>query len=179
MAWLAILILTFLKWRRNRKTGPRDDPFIPPSSPTQLSRAPSTFQSTLPQPDPEPVDDTSIDYGYSRPVAGYDPAMGGRASVDPYGAFGGDGMPQATPTPAPYDRPGMPKKEPSRTMQLAYDDPCEFLHPYPLLSQANESDANVRAALSTPAPASATSYAQPQQYQHGGLPAPPDYNGYR
>jgi hypothetical protein len=44
---------------------------------------------------------------------------------------------------------------------------------------ADEIDANVRAALSTPAPPSATGYSQPQQYQHGGLPAPPDYSGYR
>lgn len=129
-AWLAILILTLLKWRRTRNTGPRDEPFIPPSSPTDLTRAPSTFQSTLPQHTAPIVDQATVDYGYSRAESGYDPAMGGRASVDPYGAFGGDGMPQPVPTPAPgglHDRPGMPNKEPSRTMQLAYNDPCTYL----------------------------------------------------
>lgn len=118
-AWTALLLLTALIFLRERR---RDPSFIPPPSPPANS---GVSYSGVTAADEEryadkqesqsyfPTYDTpAADHGYGRPN---DTAMS-RPSLDPYGAFAGDMLGRGR-----NER----VEEPSRTMQLAYDDPCE------------------------------------------------------
>ncbi|KAK4684351.1 hypothetical protein P7C73_g5831, partial [Tremellales sp. Uapishka_1] len=160
-AWAALLILTALVFRRER----REPSFVPPSSPG------ISYANILAQDDQRYVDKTEPEHVHTptyeeTPTAGYGygrPAdVEGRASVDAYGAFDGDGMPR--------------NEEQSRTMPLAYNDPCASrLDP----TSGRELildvivDAQIRQSLNNPAVG--TGYTAPPGT---GLPNPPTY-GYR
>lgn len=72
---------------------------------------------------------------------------------------------------------GVAADAPSRTMQLAYSDPCEFTTKKCFGPELIFLDAQVRASLMQ---SSQVRTPSPQQvYGQGGLPAPPGYGGYR
>ncbi|OCF40260.1 hypothetical protein I317_05954 [Kwoniella heveanensis CBS 569] len=176
-AWAALLVLTALVFRRERRQNRRREPaFIPPES-NGIS-----YSNILAADDDRYADKSDhvpsnasqsrnqgmggharVDSTFDAPSNGYGGAAAGgagamaRPSVDAYGAFDGD-MPGS-------NSHGM-EQEPSRTMQLAYTDPY----------------AQIRASLMN----NPTGYAPQQQQQQqqslygtGGLPNPPSYGGYR
>ncbi|WVR09135.1 hypothetical protein IAU60_006197 [Kwoniella sp. DSM 27419] len=165
-AWATLLVLTSLVFRRERKESRRMEPsFIPPDS-TGVSYAGVGAEVEDPYADKSEVtrslgharEESTFEtptggYGYTRP--GVHGGAMARPSVDVYGAFDGD-MPGA----------GGATDEPSRTMQLAYDDPY----------------AQIRASLmdnSAPTGYPARHQAPQQAYGNGGLPNPPAYAGYQ
>ncbi|WVQ93296.1 hypothetical protein IAU59_000364 [Kwoniella sp. CBS 9459] len=175
-AWAALLVLTAMVFRRERRQNRRREPaFIPPES-TGIS-----YSNILAADDDRYADksdlapathaggqharaDSTFDHAPSDGYGGgYSTGTGAggamaRPSVDAYGAFDGD---------MPGNSAGHgTEQEPSRTMQLAYNDPY----------------AQIRASLMN----NPTGYVpqaphQPQQplYSTGGLPNPPSYGGYR
>ncbi|KAK8843387.1 hypothetical protein IAR55_007044 [Kwoniella newhampshirensis] len=168
-AWAALLVLTALIFRRERQQSRREPGFLPPDS-TGVS-----YSNILAADDERYADKTTplssnaaaaglvghtmTGYEDHSPPNGYGypssqrPSEGQiRPSVDAYGAFDGDGMPGDD-------------QEPSRTMQLAYNDPY----------------AQIRASLmSNPNSGNhAQPASQPALYANGGLPNPPAYGGYR
>jgi hypothetical protein len=146
-AWSALLVLTGLKFRRER----HDLSFVPPSSPSAMTyanlpdqhygdktvhpNATSDLETQAFRPRQEqqqqhevypvyedPYGETAdAGYGYTRAEDSRDAR--GRASVDAYGAFDGDGMPG--PGAQGQGQGQGQAEEPSRTMQLAYTDPCK------------------------------------------------------
>lgn len=107
----------------------------------------------------EPAHAAPQGYGYSRPHAPAVHAQSAmeRPSVDAYGAFDGD-------------MPGAPRSDAgaSRTMQLAYDDPCGW-YSGPLTT-----DAQVRASVMSDVGYAPQPVPTPQPYQqqaYGGRPA--------
>jgi hypothetical protein len=105
-----------------------------------------------------------------------------RPSVDAYGAFDGD---------MPGNREEQQRLQtPSRTMQMAYADPCErgvasgaaaskcyWANTLKGITDWSSTDAQIRQSLMEPR-GSGYGY-NPQPYARGGLPDPPAYGGYR
>ncbi|WVF65656.1 hypothetical protein IAT40_000387 [Kwoniella sp. CBS 6097] len=182
-AWAALLVLTALVFRRERRQNRRREPaFIPPESngisysnilaadddryADKSDLAPNTSSATQGLGGHARVDstfDAPSGGGGGGGYGGYSAGGGAmaRPSVDAYGAFDGD-MPGSN---GHGQGHGM-EQEPSRTMQLAYTDPY----------------AQIRASLMN----NPTGYAAPPQQQQqqplygtGGLPNPLSYGGYR
>ncbi|WWD21095.1 hypothetical protein CI109_105576 [Kwoniella shandongensis] len=163
-AWTALLVLTALTFRRERQQSRREPGFIPPDS-TGIS-----YSNILAADDERYADKTAplssnaaatgqddVPGGYGYPTsnrAGAGTGVGAsRPSVDAYGAFDGDGMPHSN-----------DDTEPSRTMQLAYNDP------YAQIRASLMHDPNSHAGYAQAA-------SQPGLYANGGLPNPPAYGG--
>lgn len=130
VAWSILLVLTIITFRRQQKTNHRDLIVLPPASE-------GISYSNIQAADEEQLGDKSesardyasdayrrTDKTYDHPVSArtayssqpsvdHHPMLS-RPSIDVYGAFDGDGMPRVD--------------EPSRTMQLAYTDPCKIFH---------------------------------------------------
>lgn len=132
VAWPILLILTILAFRREQKANRRELMVLPPASD-------GISYSNIQPADEEQLDDKSesargytpdvyrkTDTTYHHPASArtvHSPPsvdhhpMLSRTSIDVYGAFDGDGMPRVD--------------EPSRTMQLAYTDPCKIFDGMP------------------------------------------------
>lgn len=132
VAWSILLILTILAFRREQKANRRELMVLPPASD-------GISYSNIQPADEEQLDDKSesargytpdvyrkTDTTYHHPASArtvHSPPsvdhhpMLSRTSIDVYGAFDGDGMPRID--------------EPSRTMQLAYTDPCKIFDGMP------------------------------------------------
>nr|XP_018259072.1 uncharacterized protein I303_08615 [Kwoniella dejecticola CBS 10117]OBR81230.1 hypothetical protein I303_08615 [Kwoniella dejecticola CBS 10117] len=142
-AWAALLVLTALVFRRERQQNRRREPaFIPPESngvsysnilAADDERYADKGESNSELPASASGYDTPGGYGYARPnqtqtQTAADLAGGAlsRPSVDAYGAFDGD-MPGAVGGRHGYNSSvsSIPDGGQSRTMQLAYTDPCE------------------------------------------------------
>lgn len=117
-AWSVLLVFAVLAFKRERK---REPGFIPPSDGISYANV----HDRLPAAEDPYADKHEAQTGYNQPTAtgyeryGYDQTPGnendafGRPSMDAYGAFEDDrGRSQVG-------------DETSRTMQLAYTDPCE------------------------------------------------------
>lgn len=126
VTWSILLVLTILAFRREQKANRRELMMLPPASD-------GISYSNIQPADEEQLDDKSesargyIPDVYRKTDTTYHPAsartvysppsvdhhpMLSRTSIDVYGAFDGDSMPRVD--------------EPSRTMQLAYTDPCKI-----------------------------------------------------
>ena len=124
LCWLGLAVLAGLAFRRERQSARRrENAFIPPEDGetgpygdgvvddvfADKHEAPAVTQPLVSEPQ-EMSPTRPLRTGYGRVQA--DSAMA-RPSVDAYGAFDGD-------------MPGSDRREqPSRTMQMAYADPCE------------------------------------------------------
>lgn len=122
MCWIALLILTGLRFNRERKASRREPGFIPPENTGGISSYANVYTGHIDEErydaEPKPADEptshapaaydppVNSSYGYTNEPAQM-PVQDHRASVDPYGTAD--------------DRT-------SRTMQLAYSDPCELPH---------------------------------------------------
>lgn len=127
VAWSILLVFTVLAFRREQKANRRELMVLPPVSD-------GISYSNIQPADEEQLDDKSesargytldvyrkTDTTYHHPASArtvyplpsvdHHPMLS-RTSIDVYGAFDGDGMPRVD--------------EPSRTMQLAYTDPCKI-----------------------------------------------------
>lgn len=175
-----MLILAGLVFNRERKSSRREPGFTPPDASTGVSYAnvytgqEDERYDTEPKPNDDPVgqrpaayDPPTSSYGYGNQPAQVQ-VQEQRASVDAYGTAG--------------DRT-------SRTMQLAYSDPCKHCHLIDSGIADTWLDAAIRANLATdPYSYDSTqqsgSYAQPtdsysQPPATYGMPNPPQYGGYR
>ncbi|KAE8543463.1 hypothetical protein D1P53_000177 [Cryptococcus gattii VGV] len=127
IAWSSLLVLTILAFRREQKANRRELMVLPPASdgisysniqPTDEEQLDDKSESARGYtPDVYRKTDTTYHHPasartvYSPPSVDHHPMLS-RTSIDVYGAFDGDGMPRVD--------------EPSRTMQLAYTDPCKI-----------------------------------------------------
>ncbi len=172
--WIVLLVLTALTFRRERR---RDNSFVPPSSPRANSGVSCSGilaaddERYADKPEPEsyfpPYKAPVAGYGYSQPSEN----VSSRPSLDVYGRMSAD-----VPPPVVMKR----REEPSRTLQLAFNDPCECFSKPAANEDADKGiDAQLRAAL---LPSSGGGYQPPvgqPLYSQGGLPDPPNYGGYR
>ncbi|KAI9636652.1 uncharacterized protein MKK02DRAFT_45357 [Dioszegia hungarica] len=160
--WIALSILAVLTFRRERRHEPS---FLPPSSPiTHTAGIGYTHVANGHDDDNEKA---GTDVSYNRPSdAERDVGLYNQPPVSQPVA-----RERYEPRMEPAQAAGMAfpltpglTDGPSRTMQLAYSDPY----------------AQVRASLMQSSQQRATPPPQPQQYYaQGGLPAPPNYGGYR
>lgn len=119
--WGGLVALAGIEFRNDRQTTRHREPsFIPPQSPTGdgTQRYDPVGNSRGEDGDVFADKHEAYPHGSSGPAYAYrtgfqpDSAMG-RPSVDAYGAFDGD-------------MPGAGPQRTSRTMQMAFQDPCEF-----------------------------------------------------
>ncbi len=185
-AWTALLILSALAFKRERK---REPGFIPPTS-DGISY--SNVHNHIDDPYADKHEASSAPTSYSAvgtgaryntdDVDGNDGEAFGRASIDGYGGGFGRGQNQVG-----QSAMGQSHDETSRTMQLAYSDPCEFFRrPFTGIEGAQGAgyeliiDAQIRQNLMSPEYNGYQQQTQPQQSYGGGaggMPNPPAYGG--
>lgn len=154
-AWGGLLGFTLFKLIKARRTRPRDEPFTVPGSATEADFS-ASFSPPRAQTGagagpgyarPGQDDDDDVD-GARSPFADRYADGGGRASIDPYGAFAGD-------VPEGYSQPSGPGM--SRTMHLAtYGGATPTPDPF----------SNIRQSLVSPPP-------QLPPLHYGLTPTPP------
>jgi hypothetical protein len=115
LCWLGLAVLAGLAFRKERQLARRREPaFIPPADGEEESYGNNIFADKHEEPQPAALHTAPrpARNDYAR-VQTADSAMA-RPSVDAYGAFDGD-------------MPGSERRDqPSRTLQMAYSDPCEW-----------------------------------------------------
>jgi hypothetical protein len=116
VCWIALLVLTGLKFNRERKQSRREPGFTPPESSgisyANVHTGNEVQDETRYEAEPKPIEEPhQVAYDPPTGYSGYDnqpaqmPVMERRASMDPYGSAG---------------------DQTSRTMQIAYNDPCKL-----------------------------------------------------
>ena len=141
--FLALLVLAGLEFRRDRRRSHREPGFIPPTSPNMTygpgaGIGPASYAQVQPDTDrdhdgehEDKFEQDNLQAVYDRPQAqrpqrqSYYPVQpaptGGpamsRPSMDAYGAFDGD---------MPGNQAQAGAGQTSRTMEMAYTDPCEY-----------------------------------------------------
>jgi hypothetical protein len=116
VCWIALLVLTGLKFNRERKQSRREPGFTPPESSgisyANVYTGNEVQDQTRYDAEPKPIEEPhQVAYDPPTGYSGYDnqpaqmPVMEHRASMDPYGSAG---------------------DQTSRTMQIAYNDPCKL-----------------------------------------------------